>query len=156
MSQMKQTLVDVFSSTAEGFAFMFAEPFEGDFSPPAPAPCLQVHMSFKGPIAGALTLAVPESLCAEIAANALGLDMDGEASASSMHDAIKELLNVTCGQFLTAYAGEEPVFDLSVPSVAPLDEAGWAALCAQADTAILSVEDEPVLLHAALGGELGS
>ncbi len=150
MHPMKQTLVDVFSSTAEGFAFMFCEPFEGDSPPPACGPCLQVHMSFQGPIAGTLTLAVPKPLCAEIAANALGLDMEGAANTSSMHDAIKELLNVTCGQFLTAYAGEEPVFDLSVPSVAPLDEAGWAALCADSGTAVLVMEEEPVLLHATL------
>ncbi|MFP4501515.1 MAG: chemotaxis protein CheX [Candidatus Hydrogenedentota bacterium] len=153
MHPMKQTLVDVFSSTAEGFAFMFCEPFEGDTPPPVRGPCLQVQMSFEGPVAGTLTLAVPESLCPEIAANALGIELDGEEGACGMHDTIKELLNVTCGQFLTAYVGKEPVFDLSVPSVAPLGDADWAALCADPGTAVLVMEEEPVLLHATLRGD---
>jgi CheY-like chemotaxis protein len=36
-------------------------------------------------------------------------------------DSLKEMLNVTCGQLLTSFAGEGPVFDLSIPTVAELD-----------------------------------
>jgi len=147
MDPTTKTLIDVFLNTVESFAYMFAEPYESDEAPPPPERCLKAQMSFIGPMSGAIALLVPEHLCPIIAANALGCEPEEVQEGSGSVDALKELLNVTCGRLLTALAGEKPVFDLTVPVVSPVDAAAWESLCFVPDTAIIRVEDAPVLLH---------
>jgi chemotaxis protein CheY-P-specific phosphatase CheC len=147
MDQTKKILTDVFGNAAESFAYMFAEPHEGVEAPPAPESALKVNMSFHGAFSGELVLLVPETLCPAIAANALGLEPEDDEAASGARDALKELLNVTCGQLLTALAGEEPVFDLTVPEVSILEEGDWEAYCAVPGSVLFSLEDEPVILQ---------
>ena len=105
-------------------------------------------MTFEGPTTGRLTLAVPHDMCPELTANVLGLDPDDDAiTESASQDALKELLNITCGHVLTTLAGEEPIFNLSVPEIAPLPNDGWNKLYREAGTCPLLVDDNPVLIH---------
>ena len=147
MDQTNKILMDVFGNAAESFAYMFAEPYEDAEAPPAPESALKVSMSFNGALAGEIVLLVPESLCPAIAANALGLEPEDVEAASGARDALKELLNVTCGQLLTALAGEEPVFDLTVPEGSILEEGEWVKYCVAPGSVLLSLEDEPAILQ---------
>lgn len=153
MDQTKKALSDAFRNAVEQFAYMFAEPYEIAAPPPSPGPCLMAEMSYVGPISGTLTMVIPESLCPAIAANALGLDPDEDDVTAGAHDAIKELLNITCGQMLTALAGEEPVFDLTIPIISPFDIFDWEEHCAKPNTVIVLVDDEPALVHLAARGD---
>ena len=72
-------------------------------------------MTYSGGMTGSISLIVPDDVCPEIAANVLGKDPDDAIVAAQSADALKEVLNVLCGNILTAVAGESPVFDLSVP-----------------------------------------
>jgi chemotaxis protein CheY-P-specific phosphatase CheC len=143
----KEILGEVFSDVLENLAFMFAEVIEDEEVRQTPGAYLVAHMRFVGPIRGALRLAAPASMCAEIAANVLGLESQDAMVAAGSEDALKELLNVTCGHVLTALAGEEPVFHLSVPDVWALPERGWSELARSADTVAFLVDDYPVLLQ---------
>lgn len=154
MDQKDKVLTEIFRSAAESFAYMFAEPYENVEAPPAPESGLMVKMSFQGALAGDLALLVPETLCPVIAANALGLEPEDEEAASGARDALKELLNVTCGQLLTTLAGEEPVIDLTVPEVSTLEGDCWEAYCAAPSSVLLLLEDEPILLQLTLAGEM--
>ncbi len=141
------TLSRVFSQIAENLAFMFIEPQDDEPLPPPEGPCVMTQMNFKGPFSGSLALAVPITMCPIIAANVLGVDPDDELVVKKPYDALNELLNVTCGNLLTAIAGDEPVFDLTIPQVTQLDEAAWNALKSSPGTLGLVLEEHPVLLR---------
>lgn len=149
MENNREILAQVFSGVVENLAFMFAEEIEPDEYLPEPDDAVMARMGFQGaPCKGALALAVPEEMCPEIAANVLGVDMSDETLPIKPHDALKELLNVVCGQLLVALAGEEPVFDLTVPDVRPVNPGEWEAM-RQAGAAF-NVDDHPVILQLAL------
>ncbi len=138
----------VFSEIAENMAFMFVEePDDETPAEPENDDLVLAHMVFSGPFSGRLVIAVPAALCPEIAANVLGLDPDDELVKAKPYDALKELLNVTCGNVLPAIAGEDPVFDLTPPEIKKLDRAAWRVLRDMPGTQQHLVEDEPVLLQ---------
>jgi chemotaxis protein CheY-P-specific phosphatase CheC len=143
----KEILVEVFCNVLENLAFMFAEAIEDEEVRQTPEAYLVARMRFAGPMRGALRLAAPAPMCTEIAANVLGLDPEDAMVATGSEDALKELLNVTCGHVLTALAGEEPVFDLSVPDVSALPERGWSELAQSDDTVAFLIDDYVVLLQ---------
>ncbi len=151
-NEPKHVLKEVFGHVLEDYAFLFSETLEQAASQRVPGPYLQASMRFQGPFHGALALLAPESFSREVAANVLGLDMEDEQVARSAPDAVKELLNITCGNLLTALAGDEPVFDLTIPEVRPLPENAWKSASAAAEPVGFLVEDTPVFLQLSLQG----
>jgi CheY-specific phosphatase CheX len=147
MSEDRELLVTVFSRVAEELAFMFTDTPDPDDVETAKNVFVKAHMRFKGPINGTLNMIVPESMCPQIAANVLGLDPTDEMFLQAPHDAVKELLNVTCGNLLTEMAGEDPVFDLLPPEVSILDRSAWLTIKKHPNTVLFAVDDEPVLLY---------
>jgi len=146
-SQHQETLTTVFSEIIESLAFMFVEDPEDDTVFTTGTEFVQVQMGFSGPFKGDLTIAVPVDMCPELASNVLGLDPDDELVTHNPYDALKELLNIICGNLLTALAGEEPVFDLTIPEVTLLDKAGWTAFMEKEGTVRFVADDNPVLLR---------
>ena len=136
----------VFCDVLERMAFMFGESVDADELPQCSGTFYLTEMSFTGALEGTLSLAVPVEMCMEIAANVLGVDLDADFAQQESCDALKEVLNVTCGNLLTAIAGEEPIFDLEPPQVTELDEPGWLALLADDDAMTFDVDDNPALL----------
>lgn len=141
----KEMLTKVLCDVLENFAFMFGDLV--DEVPEYPGDVLRATMRFIGPFQGGLSLAVPREICPQIAANVIGLEPDDEKVNTHAEDAIKELLNVTCGQVLTTMAGVEPVFDLTVPVIDPVDEGGWSDMIEAPNTVIVLVDDFPMILH---------
>ena len=150
-SRAKELLSGVFCDVLEKQAFMFADPVDKEDLPSIEADCIRARIGFTGEMDGELVLLVPGEMCAEIAANILGTDADDELSIQRGQDALKELLNVTCGQFLTTFAGEKPVFDLSVPEITTLDAEGWQASLDDSDTLAFLVDESPALLRISIG-----
>ena len=89
---------------------------------------------------------VPNSLSKEIAANVLGLEPDDDLVREGAGDALKELLNVTCGHILTSLLGTKMVFDLSAPEMEVYDESAWREMLRAPNTVGVLVEESPVLL----------
>lgn len=141
-----KTAGEVFCEVIESLAFMFGEPSRKEDLPPAGSSYVQATMTFAGPFKGSLALVVPEEVAPEIAANILGVEVDDEMAREQAEDTLKEVLNVTCGHILTALAGEEPVFNLSVPEIAVTETAAWQAFLNNPDTAVFMVDDSPMLL----------
>ncbi|MBI5095373.1 MAG: chemotaxis protein CheX [Candidatus Hydrogenedentes bacterium] len=142
-----EILNDVFCDVTEKLAFMFGEPSEKDELPPVDTECIEARMTFAGPMTGSLTMAVPVEMCPIIAANVLGMEPDDESVQARATDALTELLNVICGNILTAIAGEQPVFDLTVPTAHALSAEDWAKLLEDPDTLAFVLEDLPALLQ---------
>ncbi len=145
-TELQEKLTEVLTDVLEQFAFMFCEPTAPN---PVPAPSgamLRASMQFTGHSTGRLDVAAPQALAAEVAANALGIDEE-EESAAAADDALRELLNIICGQILTAWAGEQPVFTLSIPHIAPCDDEAWQVMADDDRTVHFKVEDYPFLLR---------
>jgi hypothetical protein len=146
-SATESTVRQVFCDVLEGFAFMFVEPPDEEVPPPD-GPLLAARMGFSGPRAGTVLLAVPEPLARELAANVLGVEPDDDAAMPG--DALKELLNVVVGNLLTALAGDEPVFDLTIPELVQFAAGHWEALAGKPGSRVLLVDEQPVLLSVAM------
>jgi two-component system chemotaxis response regulator CheY len=69
-------------------------------------------IDFRGPFDGALALSVSSALVPVIATNMLGVESETEAS-HVMDDALKELMNVLCGNLLPRLTGDAANFDLA-------------------------------------------
>ena len=146
-------LTQVFGEVVERQAFMFVGAVDEVTEPPEAALLGEIH--FTGQHSGKLCLGLPAAMSAELAANILGLEPDDASAEEAGLDAVRELLNVTCGHVLTTLAGEGPVFDLGVPELRPLDAAGWQELAARPGAAAMVVDGHPVILHFD-GPEFGS
>ena len=53
----------------------------------------------------------------ELAANMLGVDEDDETTSGQQYDALKETLNVICGNLIPAIAGGLEIFDIDPPEI---------------------------------------
>ena len=142
-----EIIQNVFCDVFEQLAFMFGEPVENDELAENNTRHLQAYMTFSGDRTGEIIMTVPDKMCPEIAANVLGVEPDDEQVMDLAGDALKEILNITCGQLLTAVAGERPVFDLSVPEVRKISSRKWSKLLKGDESLGFMVDDYPVLLN---------
>ncbi|HNT33855.1 MAG TPA: chemotaxis protein CheX [bacterium] len=148
--EMTETLNRIVCDVFERMAFMFGEIVEKASLPSLQRTGYLAKMGFEGPICGSVSMAVAQSMCPVIAANVLGMDEDDEFVTEKSLDALKEMLNVICGQIVTSLAGDEPVFDLSVPQVVDIGADEWKSLMDQEESLAFIVDDEPVLFHLTL------
>jgi CheY-specific phosphatase CheX len=113
---MPSPLLTAATSTFESLALLFAETPSG--GAPADVPLTHAaRVTFAGPRAGALEVAVSDDVAVALAANMLGLDPDAvRADAALRRDAVGELANVVCGNVLPLVAGREAVFRLAAPA----------------------------------------
>ena len=146
MQASTEMVREVFTKVLEKQVFLFAEDLELD-EIPAGGDWVEAHMGFHGPFGGSLTLALPKEAELDIAANFLGKDADDPEVAKCAEDSLKEILNVLCGHMLTALAGDEPVFDLSIPKVNALAEADRLALADLPGALGFDVEGKPAMLR---------
>ena len=132
-------LSDVVVDTLEKLAFLFAVPLEG----PAPEETRElatVCVRFSGPLRGGMRLSLSQPVLSELAANMLGADDGSALSADEQHDALRELINVICGNLLPLIGGNNAEFTIQTPfiSTAAAAEAGASAPVTAGST--LSVE----------------
>lgn len=149
-NERRELLSSVFCDAMEKLAFMFGEPAEGDELFPTGKNYLTAGMTFTGDMSGEISITVAEEMCMEIAANILGINADEEQAMNLAIDALKEVLNVTCGQVLTAIAGEKALINLSIPQVSELDASGWTETMNNTESIGFLVDDYPVLLSFSL------
>jgi len=123
--KLDETLGRVAEEVFESLAFVLpafeeegdpAERYAGgdseESAPPEAADSTAASISFAGPFEGTLALSASNELLPAIAANMLGLDFGQVPSQEIQRDALKELLNVTCGNLLSEVAGEEAIFNV--------------------------------------------
>jgi len=109
-------LTDVVVDTLEKLAFLFAVPLEG----PAPEDTRElatVRVRFSGPLCGGMQLGLSRPLLAELAGNMLGADDGSALSADEQHDALRELINVICGNLLPVIGGGTAEFNIQTPFI---------------------------------------
>lgn len=149
----KRVIGEVFASVLQNLAFMFVEPVEKetlqdtDSPQDLPDKFVKATMAFTGAKNGRVNLMVPEELAKELAANIIGKEIDKNISQKHLQDALKEVLNVTCGNLLSAVVGTQQVFDAASPALTEHDQAGWSAFLAEAESIPFMIEDWPAVLQ---------
>ncbi len=113
--ELNDILYEVAEATFGSMAFMLSMPDTEEEIGSDQA--TTVRVGFAGPFGGELTMIVDEEMLSELAGNMLGLDPGEEAPHDQQVDALKELLNVICGNLLPKIAGVEVVFDVASPQI---------------------------------------
>lgn len=165
---MEHALTEAALRVLETAAFMTVWPWsaqDGDGPPPAVA----ANMMFSGPCSGRLTIRVAPSVIGMLAMNMLGECEECGSEDEQPRDALKEVLNMICGNVLTLWFGENPVFELSPPqmvepgmAVMPFgDRRACVALClentrAEVDMEIESGPDCPGVAAESVTADAGS
>jgi chemotaxis protein CheY-P-specific phosphatase CheC len=114
--QNSEMLSRVATDTLEQLAFLFSFPendkvkMDIDFA-------LAARVLFTGPFSGALVITVSAQVLSELTANMLGVDCEEGTTSDQKDDALKETINVICGNLLPAIAGKRAVFDIDVPKI---------------------------------------
>ena len=137
----KKIINDAFCNVMETMAFMFGDPVTKEEIKDYPSDCIQAVMSFYGHKSGLMTVIVPTEMCVEISANTLGKDYNEALKIVRATDAVKELLNITCGKILTDLYGTEPVFNLTPPEVNFPDESIWEDIKKDSDSLFFLVDN---------------
>ena len=121
MEQQKtSTLTTIFSEVLANLAFMFTDEDPADTS--AAGTWLETFISYEGPVKGTLRFQCPREFCVLLAGNLLGIDPQDDDAESRAEDAVKEFMNILCGQFITTTHGTDDVFNLTIPETRELGE----------------------------------
>lgn len=105
----------VVSDVLGDLAFMVTDPEAMRLTPGAV--WLQGEIQYFGPVSGQLQCWCTRDFAVQLAANLLGLEVEEGGAQVAAEDAVREFMNVLCGQLVTAWHGAEAVFDLSIPTV---------------------------------------
>lgn len=120
-NQINKILRSVAAETLEGLAFVFALPAESideiDYDS-----LIVANVTFVGVFSGTLIAIVSREILPGLAGNMLGVESEDAVSLDQQQDALKELLNVICGNLLPALAGDREIFHISVPGIIDRDE----------------------------------
>ncbi len=114
--ELKEIIERVVVETMRSAAYILAERTdEGDDIAPEIQNPIGVSLTFSGTPSGSLTLWAEPRLARIAAANMLGIDEEDSAAVGKQVEALKELLNIIVGSFLTEAYGEHLLFDLGLP-----------------------------------------
>lgn len=113
---LENILSDIAGESLEKLAFLLSFPADEAGAGP-PASTAAASVSFAGAFSGVLVMQMSDDALPELAANMLGLADDEETTPDQQHDALKEALNVICGNLLPAIAGSQAVFNIDPPRI---------------------------------------
>ncbi len=117
-------LYEVAEEVLGKLAFLFSFPEQEERPAIDPQSAVIAGVSFSGKLNGTMVILIPASVLPEIAGNMLGTDE--KTSAEEQFDAIREMVNVICGNLLPRMVGEEHIFEVSSPRI--LETSDLAAL----------------------------
>jgi CheY-specific phosphatase CheX len=140
--RIAQVLYDVF----EKQAFMFAEPALREPLLQNFSSFVRTSILFEGEHKGQINFTVPQERCFDFTMNIVGSDGLFIAEEDKF-DALKELLNIFCGNLLIELFGSETNIDISIPQVELVDENSWQEQRSNLNAVPFLVDNIPLLLE---------
>src|SRR4051812_43864283 len=131
-------VVDALCTSLETMAFISAFPPDGPGPFPCPADARRVTIEFTGPANAVLELIAPAAFGAMLAANLMACDPGDAEAFDRADDALKELMNVTCGSMINAMGGEG--YELGIPRVEDLKAGEWETITQPGESAVLDAD----------------
>jgi len=148
---ISRILSDVVVDTLEKLAFLFAAPLEGPASE-GTRELATVRVRFSGPVCGGMQLSLSRPVLAELAGNMLGADDGSALSADEQHDALRELINVICGNLLPIIGGGTAEFNIQTPFIPAAGTSAAGEFAPVNAVSNLSVENGVCLVSLQLEG----
>lgn len=141
-----QTVEQALSEALETMAFITPLPPEDNSAPAGPA--VLTRIEFRGPRDGALELVTPDAFGAMLAANLLGVEPTDPDAKRKTEDAVRELLNVTCGSLLRNSGATAAGFvEMNVPTQRPFDLSGWDAFAASDAAVVVDADGQKIAVR---------
>ena len=132
MNPNDQLLAQVTEDTFASMAFLFP----GGEPDDAPGDPVVITVAFAGPQRGRLEMLLPKRILDTLAVNMLGLDETQAPTPDQKADAVKEVLNVICGNLLPRIDDPKAVYDVCPPVIEPARPAQGPAPAASARVAL--------------------
>jgi chemotaxis protein CheY-P-specific phosphatase CheC len=144
-------LAEVFLDILERIAFMFGEIVEMSDVSGIETESVHASIAFRGQIDGQIEIVAPCDFCTELAANMLGTDPNDDVAERRGIDSLRELLNITCGNFVTAATGNRSVTDVRVPSTRIIASGACNELMQECGWTAILVDENPILVRLSSG-----
>jgi two-component system chemotaxis response regulator CheY len=148
-TEHRELLEGVLGQVLQLFAMMYCEAQTSRDGDVPAGELIQATMPFSGGATGSLIVAAPLELCREMAANALGIDVEDERAGTRAGDAVGEFVNMSCGLIATNIDARDET-KLSPPLVESIGADDWAALADSGATVRFTVEERPMLVSLSL------
>jgi hypothetical protein len=139
-------VVDALCASLETMAFITPFPPDGNGPHPCPTDARRVSIAFTGPVSAVLELVAPAAFGAMLASNLMVCDPSDPDAHEHVDDALKELMNVTCGAIINSFGGEG--FELGIPQIEALDTAAWDMLTRPGEAAVLEADGHLIAVRA--------
>lgn len=123
--ELCEILYDVTGDALEKLAFMFSQRDNAVSSHEADG--VVVLVTFEGPATGQVVAVAEKTTLQELTGNMMGID-NGDISWEDQKDALKETVNILCGNLLPRIFGSDAIFSIQAPTVITTSELN--ALCA--------------------------
>ena len=121
-SALEEKLAQTAAKTLEELTFCFATPERWE-PPDFTGDEYVLGAQFAGYCGGYLVFICPAGSGREMTTNMLGLDEDDAVTGEQVQDALKEVINIICGNILPTLAGVEAVFNIAQPKIMDVGQA---------------------------------
>jgi CheY-specific phosphatase CheX len=119
--KIKTILSHIAVKTFGELVFLFAFD-EDEASTGQTDPAVTARISFSGFFSGTLVMKLSAKILPQLTTNMLGVDEQEETTLDQQYDALKETLNVVCGNLLPEIAGTQEVFNIDPPAIVAEDK----------------------------------
>lgn len=119
--KLEKILSRVAVTTLQQLAFIFSFP-EDERNNIDLDSTVGARIFFNGPSSGFLSVIISKQVLPELTANILGVDEE-ETTSDQQHDALKETINIICGNLLPDIFGKQIIFNIDSPKIIPPAEA---------------------------------
>ena len=113
--KLRNKLSGIVINTLEQLAYVFFSRADAD-TDLSSAECMAASVSFTGPFSGRLTMDMTPSAVRELTANMLG-EEESHITTEQQHDALKEAINILCGNLLPEIGGTQNIFNIEAPQI---------------------------------------
>jgi len=149
--KLESVLFQVASDTLEQLAFLFSSPEYINCCPDYEQ-VVVASVSFSGHFSGKVSLMIAYDILDELTENMLGIDKSEELSLEQKHDALKESINIVCGNLLPFIGGKKALFSIDSPVIIQEKEDKRKALKNDQHqgyfaSARLSIDDKPCYFY---------
>ncbi len=141
MQKNRDLIAEVAQSVLETMVFATSERTES-FPSYQLESFLFAEITYSGTRNGELYIIAPKPLCRDWAEM-----MTGEDSNDLLHDVLGEVTNIIGGNWLTRSFKTDEAIKLNPPKVVVADAKHWDRLTGEDAAVVLSVEDNPFILH---------
>lgn len=115
LTTQQRELSAIVADVLGNLAFMVSDEEPNEYPPGAV--WVECTVTYHGPPNGRLSCWCTRDFAIQLAANLLGIEPDESDALAGAEDAVREFMNVLCGQMVSIWHGSTSVFSLSIPTV---------------------------------------